>query len=308
MAVAYVEHAFIECDRSLLPFLHCICHCHSIDEASASHCFQRDIAARTRYSSGFVPTEGLPGLAIFTINITSMHRTFVKWLFATYLLGSGTVWSILILPLFPFIGRSGRYWLARQWCRAMVRMMRVITGVSCSVEGLEHLPDEPFIMLCRHESTWETLAFMALFPRRISFVFKSELKRIPFFGWVLKGLDMVSLDRGSPRQAHQAVTRECAEKLALGDVVVIFPEGTRVAHGAPLKLASGGVRLACSTQVPAVPVVHNAGKYWPAKGWPEQPGHIRVIVLPALPADCVVPQELNRIAQERMEKELVRLA
>ena len=103
-----------------------------------------------------------------------MHRTIVKWLFATYLLGSGTVWSILILPLFPFVGRGGRYWLAKQWCRAMVKMMRVITGVSCSVEGLENLPSEPFIMLCRHESTWETLAFMALFPRRISFVFKSE--------------------------------------------------------------------------------------------------------------------------------------
>jgi 1-acyl-sn-glycerol-3-phosphate acyltransferase len=54
--------------------------------------------------------------------------------------------------------------------------------------------------------------------------------------------------------------------------------------------------------------VHNAGKYWPAKGWPDQPGHIRVIVLPPLPADCVVPQELNRLAQERMEKEMARLA
>ncbi|SAL23729.1 phospholipid/glycerol acyltransferase [Caballeronia humi] len=159
-----------------------------------------------------------------------MPRTLVKWLFATYLLGSGIVWSILILPLFPFVGRRGRYWLARQWCRAVVVMMRVIVGVTCSVEGLEHLPDGPFIMLCRHESTWETLTFMALFPRRISFVFKRELKKIPFFGWVLVGLDMVSLDRGSLRQAHQAVTRECAEKLALGDAVVIFPEGTRVAR------------------------------------------------------------------------------
>ena len=103
-----------------------------------------------------------------------------QWLFATYLLGSGIVWSILILPLFPFVGRRGRYWLARLWCRAVVVMMRVITGVTCSVEGLEHLPDGPFIMLCRHESTWETLTFMALFPRRISFVFKRELERFRF--------------------------------------------------------------------------------------------------------------------------------
>lgn len=109
-----------------------------------------------------------------------MRSTLVKWLFATYLLGSGTIWSILILPLFPFVGRNGRYWLARQWCRAMVTMMRVITGVGVSVEGLEHLPHGPCIVLSRHESTWETLAFMALFPRRISFVFKHELMQIPF--------------------------------------------------------------------------------------------------------------------------------
>jgi 1-acyl-sn-glycerol-3-phosphate acyltransferase len=236
-----------------------------------------------------------------------MPRNFIKWLFATYLLGSGIVWSILILPLFPFVGRRGRYWLARQWCRAVVVMMRVITGVTCSVEGLEHLPDGPFIMLCRHESTWETLTFMALFPRRISFVFKRELERIPFFGWVLVGLDMVSLDRGSPRQAHQAVTQECAAKLALGDAVVIFPEGTRVAHDAPLKLASGGVRLACATKVPVVPVVHDAGKVWPAKGWPDRPGHIRVIVTPTLPLECTIPQELNRLAQAQMDQALAEL-
>ncbi|MDR5775240.1 MULTISPECIES: lysophospholipid acyltransferase family protein [unclassified Caballeronia] len=236
-----------------------------------------------------------------------MRSTLVKWLFATYLLGSGTIWSILILPLFPFVGRNGRYWLARQWCRAMVTMMRVITGVGVSVEGLEHLPHGPCIVLSRHESTWETLAFMALFPRRISFVFKHELMQIPFFGWVLRGLDMVSLDRGSIRQAHQAVTRECAARLKKGDVVVIFPEGTRVAHDAPLKLASGGVRLACATKVPVVPVVHDAGKVWPAKGWPDHGGHIRVIVTPALPLECEIPQELNRLAQAQMDAALAEL-
>jgi 1-acyl-sn-glycerol-3-phosphate acyltransferase len=236
-----------------------------------------------------------------------MFRSLCRPLFPVYLLGSGIVWSILILPLFPFAGRAGRYALARLWCRAMVVMLRVMTGVSCSVEGIEHLPHGPFIMLARHESTWETLAFMALFPCRISFVFKRELKRIPFFGWVLTGLDMVSLDRGSLRQAHQAVTRECAQKIALGDAVVIFPEGTRVAHDAPLKLASGGVRLACATHVPVVPVVHDAGKFWPAKGWPVRAGCIRVIVTPTLPADCKVPQELNRLAQVQMDEALARL-
>nr|WP_232316375.1 lysophospholipid acyltransferase family protein [Candidatus Burkholderia verschuerenii] len=169
------------------------------------------------------------------------------------------------------------------------------------------MPDEPCIILSRHESTWETLTFMALFPRRISFVLKHELMNIPFFGWVLRGLDMVSLDRGSIRQAHQAVTRECAARLKKGDAVVIFPKGTRVAHDAPLKLASGGVRLACATKVPVVPVVHDAGRVWPAKGWPDRGGHIRVIVTPCLPVDCEIPQELNKLAQAQMDAALAEL-
>jgi 1-acyl-sn-glycerol-3-phosphate acyltransferase len=162
--------------------------------------------------------------------------------------------------------------------RAMVVVMRWLPGITCSVEGLEHLPEGPSIILCRHESTWETLAFLALFTRRISFVFKEDLLRIPFFGWALRGLDMVSLNRGSPRQAHLAVTQECAERLSKGDVV--FPEGIRVPHGAPLRLTSGGIRLACATGAPVVPVVHNAGKVWPAKGRPDGVGHIRVVVGP----------------------------
>jgi len=236
-----------------------------------------------------------------------MRSTFIKWLFIVCLLGSGTFYSIGILMLFPFVGRSGRYWLAAQWCRAMVAAMRWLPGITCSMEGLEHLPEGPSIILCRHESTWETLAFLALFPRRISFVFKEDLLRIPFFGWVLRGLDMVSLNRGSPRQAHLAVTQECAERLAKGDVVVIFPEGTRVPHRAPLRLTSGGIRLACATGAPVVPVVHNAGKVWPAKGWPHGVGHIRVVVGPAFPSQDTSQQELSRAVHDWMKAELLTL-
>ena len=118
---------------------------------------------------------------------------------------------------------------------------------------------------------------------------------------------MVSLNRGSARQAHQAVTQESAERLAKGDVVVIFPEETRVAHDAPLRMTSGGVRLACSTGVPAVPVVLNAGKVWPAKGWPDRRGQIRVVVGPAFSPQDLSQQELSRAVHDWMKDELQRL-
>ena len=111
---------------------------------------------------------------------------------------------------------------------------------------------------------------------------------------------------GSLRQAHQAVTRECAEKLALGDAVVIFPEGTRVAHDAPLELASGGVRLACATRCRCAGR-SRCGQGLAGERWPDRPGHIRVIVTPTLPPDCTIPQELNRLAQVQMDEALAEL-
>lgn len=91
-----------------------------------------------------------------------MRAVLVKWLFIVYLLGSGTLWSTVMLLLYPFISRSARYRLAALWCRALVAVMRGAFGIRCTIEGLEHLPHEPSIILCRHESTWETLAFLAL--------------------------------------------------------------------------------------------------------------------------------------------------
>jgi 1-acyl-sn-glycerol-3-phosphate acyltransferase len=103
------------------------------------------------------------------------------------------------------------------------------------------------------------------------------------------------------------VTREAAERLAKGDMVVIFPEGTRVPHGAPVKLTSGGVRLACATGSLIVPVVHNAGKVWPANGWPTGKGEIRVVIGRALSPVDRSPQDLSHEVHDWMQAELHKL-
>jgi hypothetical protein len=64
----------------------------------------------------------------------TMRSTFIKWLFIVYLFGSGTLYSIGILALFPFVARSGRYRLAAQWRRALVVVMRWLPGITCSTD------------------------------------------------------------------------------------------------------------------------------------------------------------------------------
>ena len=132
-------------------------------------------------------------------------------------------------------------------------------------------------------------------------MYKDDLLRIPLFGRVLHGLEMISLDGRSLRQAHDALTVVSAKKLAEGRVVVIFPEGTRVNHGVPVRVSSGGSRLVCATGTDVVPIVHDAGRVWPAKGWRSGPGSIRVIIgAPISPVGCS-QQEVTRTVNEWMQ-------
>lgn len=140
---------------------------------------------------------------------------------------------------------------------------------------------------------------MALFTRHVSFVFKEQPLRIPFFGGVLRGLDLVRLNRGSARQARQAVKQESAERLAKGDVAVLVPEGTRVPHDAPFEDDIGGHQTACAIGMPAVPAVLNAGKVWPATGWPTCGAKFV--------SSAFFPQELSYAVREGIKAELPRL-
>src|SRR6201999_3135745 len=118
---ARVEHAFLELHRRLI--VHCVSSLlnrlrrapllHRFDDIAWREMILRRVSLDTLCLR--IPDVRHPPV----ISRISMRRTFVKWLFATYLLGSGIVWSILILPLFPFVGRNGRYRLATLWCRAV---------------------------------------------------------------------------------------------------------------------------------------------------------------------------------------------
>ena len=76
-----------------------------------------------------------------------------------------------------------------------VRGAERICGIRYRVLGAEHLPPPPFIVLSKHQSAWETLAFQVIFPPQV-WVVKRELLWIPFFGWGLAMLSPIAIDRG----------------------------------------------------------------------------------------------------------------
>ena len=101
-----------------------------------------------------------------------------------------------------------------------------ITGIRYEVRGRENMPAEAWVILCKHQSAWETMALQLIFPP-VAFVLKKELLRVPFFGWGLARMPIVSIDRKAGIGALEQVVRQGRTVLADGFRAVWFSEGAR---------------------------------------------------------------------------------
>lgn len=226
-------------------------------------------------------------------------------LFALFQVVVTPLFAALALACFP-LSAPARYRVITTWSRWMVAGAEAICGIRYRVLGMERVPPAPFIVLSKHQSAWETLAFQVIFPRQV-WVVKRELLWVPFFGWGLAMLRPIAIDRGSTTRALGQLLEQGRERLAQGLCIVIFPEGTRVAPGARGQYRPGGAWLAVKTATPVVPVAHNAGEVWPRNAWIKRPGLVTVSIgAPILP-DRLTPDELNRRVEEWIEGEVRRI-
>ena len=188
--------------------------------------------------------------------------------------------STLALLTFP-LPRLTRYRFIALWAKTMLVWLRLTCGTRFRVEGLEHLPAEPCVILSKHQSAWETLAFQKIFPP-VCWVLKRELLWLPFFGWALKLASPIGIDRKAGKEALKQVATQGRERLRQGFCVVVFPERTRVAPGVRGRYNAGGALLATQAGVPVLPIAHNAGLFWGKGAFLKYPGEICVRIGPPL--------------------------
>jgi 1-acyl-sn-glycerol-3-phosphate acyltransferase len=210
---------------------------------------------------------------------------------------------LLTFPL-PF---TWRFRIISQWARFHVWLARVLCGLRYEVHGREHLPAAgPAILMAKHQSSWETLAFALIFPPQ-TWVLKREVLWIPLFGWALALLRPIAINRQSKQRAMQQVILQGRERLNAGIWVTVFPEGTRVAPGQRRRWGQGGAVLAAETGYPVVPVAHNAGHYWPRRSFIKRPGTIKVLIGPAIDPRGLDKQEILRRAETWVTQAMERL-
>jgi 1-acyl-sn-glycerol-3-phosphate acyltransferase len=200
-----------------------------------------------------------------------------------------------------------RYKLTMGWPQLAAWGAKVICGIRWQVQGTENLPDGPAIVLSKHQSAWETLFLPSHLPRQICFVYKRELHRVPFFGWGIGLLNMISIDRSQGRDAFDQVVTQGTRKLSEGRWPILFPEGTRTDPGLQGRYKSGGARLAVRAGVPVVPIAVNSGDCWP-RGRLLYPGLITVSIGTPIATAGKTPDAVTREVEAWIETEMRRLS
>jgi len=180
-------------------------------------------------------------------------------------------------------------WLIHHW-------LRIACGIRVRVIGWQHVPAAPFVVLCNHQSPWETF-YLQRRLRPVSTILKKELLKIPFFGWGLASVKPIAIDRDNPRAAIRAVMEQGQQRLAEGLNVIVYPEGTRQPYGSVGNYARSGAALAAAAGVAILPVAHNAGRHWPPRKFLKFPGEITVIFGDPLATEGMDSKQLTLAAQ-----------
>ena len=194
-------------------------------------------------------------------------------------------WSVFMhivcMPL--LLAPTAWVWKAAHlWIDGTLLLLRVFCGLGHRELGLEHLPKGPAIIAAKHQSAWETL-FLSRRLGRPAFILKRELLMIPVFGWFIRKVGMIAVDRAGKAAALKQMVKDANVAFGAGRQIIIFPEGTRVAPGEHKPYQPGIAALYGQLNVPVVPVALNSGLYWGRKAWVKKPGQIAIEYLPPIP-------------------------
>ena len=206
------------------------------------------------------------------------------------------VWTLLLgvisLPLYGF--PRALPWVQRFWSWGGLAFLRLV-GLQQQVQdpsGVLRKRPSPVLFVSRHHSAWETMAYIMLLTSKptLRFVLKKELLSLPFFGWYLRRVGMIALNRRRGGEALRLLKTHVKKTIQNGHDIVIYPEGTRTDVGSPLILQRGVLVAYEAAGVPVIPITLDSGRFWPKNSLKKYPGTITVRLHDIIPAG--LPREV----------------
>lgn len=213
-------------------------------------------------------------------------------------------WMVAVMPTF-LMPRMAFMRAARGWAWSSLWLLRVICGTRFELRGQERIPAGGFLVACKHQSMWETFALFCVFDDP-AFVLKSELQWVPLFGWYTWKANSIPINRKGGAAALIGMNARAAEEAAAGRQIVIFPEGTRTAAGAPPSYKYGIVHMYDQMKMTCLPVGLNSGVFWPRRRFLRHPGTIVVEICEPI-APGLERDAFFELMKERIESSSNRL-
>lgn len=212
--------------------------------------------------------------------------------------------TILIAPIgviaFP-LNFKKRYYLITRWAVFNLWWLKICCNVRYEITGIDNVPEKPCIVMCKHQSAFETLALQQIFIPQV-WILKKELLQIPIYGWGLASMQPIAINRDSAIKSFKQIADQGYERLKKGYWVIIFPEGTRVAPNEKKKYLPGGGMLAEKSGSQVVPVAHNAGRLWPRNSMIKKPGLITIKIGPVIKSKNKSAKEITKEVENWIER------
>ena len=182
--------------------------------------------------------------------------------------------TTIIISLYFFISTKRLQNLGAMWIKLILNALKFLCGVSWKVEGIENIPSTPCIVVSNHQGQWESFFLQTLFIPSTSII-KKELLLIPLFGWALRCMKPITLNRLNRVSSLKKVIKKGVIKLKNGFSIILFPEGTRISPEKGIQpFARSCGLLSVKSGFPVLPICHNSGKYWKNKKFIKSPGKV----------------------------------
>jgi len=206
----------------------------------------------------------------------------------------------LILPNY-FVTIGGKvvgFWAA--FC------LRYLMSTKIEVKGTENIiNDHKYFVVCTHQSVFETFFLQTIFNNSV-FILKKELIKIPLFGWYLKKLGCISIDRDKISRENLNFSEEVGKIIKkTNKTLIIFPQGTRKNFDDRSKFKKGFSRIYSDLKIACLPVAINSGKVWPKKGIINPNQTITISILDILPPGMTQDKfasDVEQIVYNELEK------
>ena len=201
--------------------------------------------------------------------------------------------GILCLPylLLPssYIRKPAKFWI-----KGVLIALKSICKVTYEIKGLENIPQEPLIIVSKHQSAFETLALF-YYIKKSFFIHKKQLFYIPIFGQYLLKSNMVAIDRSGQAHAMRKMLNDVKVKLDEGSSIIIFPEGTRKIPGEKADYKTGFIGIYKIAKRKLLPIALNSGICWPKHRRIIKSGHITIQVLPTIDVNLEKNEVFTRV-------------